>query len=171
MKNITKKELFQIEQQLGRTPRGIVAIASRHAKTQVVQVLQMRSWVDDEPFPTLFWLSSKDLHLRIAQLETDGLVKQLQDEVNQSEALKAELYEDQKRYCQMRWQQMPAEDRQAIEQKGLTELFHSFGIGGIKNWHNIRCLHMHYAHHLADKNCIGRILDERFGLCDLIINQ
>lgn len=171
MKLLTADDYSQIEQQLGRTPRGIVAIASRNTKTQVVQVLQMRSWVDDEPFPTLFWLSSKDLHRAIAHLETEGLVKQLQDEVNQSEALKAELYEDQKRYCAMRWQQMADEDKLAIEQKGLTALFNSFGIGGIKNWHNIRCLHMHYAQHLADQNCIGRILDERFGLNDLVINQ
>ena len=57
---ITAQQLQTIESQLGRTPRGLVDIA--YATDQGVPVvLQMRSLVDDQPFPTLYWLCSKDL--------------------------------------------------------------------------------------------------------------
>ena len=68
----TAQQLTIIEQQLGRPPRGLVGIAHQTADGIPV-VLQMRSLVDDQPFPTLYWLCSRDLHRALAQIEDQGI--------------------------------------------------------------------------------------------------
>ena len=77
---LTAQQEQIIEQQLGRKPRGIVDIAYA-TKSGVPVLLRMRSLVDDQPFPTLYWLCAKDLHRAIARLETEGWVKRLEEEV------------------------------------------------------------------------------------------
>ena len=168
--NLTEQQYLTIEQQLGRQPRGIVRIAAA-TNSGTPLVLQMRSWLDGEPFPTLYWLCSKDLHKAINQIETSGGVKLLEQEVLADEHLRARLIADQTRYRDKRFSQMCDEDKKAIAEHGFTELFESFGIGGIRTWDKIRCLHMHYAHHLVEGNVIGEILDQRYQLNELLINN
>jgi hypothetical protein len=164
---ISIAELALIKTQLGRPPRGIVSIAASNS-SGLPLVLQMRSWLDDAPFPTLYWLSSKDLHKAISQIETDGFIKQLQQRIADDETLRARLLADQRRYRDNRLVLMHSDDRNVIASNGFSELFDSWGIGGIKEWDNVRCLHMHYAHHLADGNIIGEILDQEFQLHSLL---
>jgi hypothetical protein len=165
---LTPQQEMLIEQQLGRSPRGVVKVAAE-SNAGVPMVLQMRSWIDNEPFPTLYWLCSKDLHKAIAQIETAGFVKELEQRIEDDGALREQLLVDQQRYCDERAAQMTAEDKQAIADAGFTELFASFGIGGIKQWDKVRCLHMHYAHHLVAGNVIGAILDAEFDLANVPI--
>lgn len=168
--NLTEQQYQIIEQQLGRKPRGIVRIAAETA-TGIPLVLQMRSWLDGEPFPTLYWLCSKDLHKAINQIETRGGVKLLEQEILEDDDLRERLIADQTRYRDKRFTEMLSEDKQAIAEHQFTELFESFGIGGIRTWDKIRCLHMHYAHHLAEGNVIGELLDQRYQLNELLINN
>ena len=161
-----------ITEQLGRKPRGIVNIAARD-HTGLPLVLTMRSWVGNAPFPTLYWLSSKDLHKAINKIETAGFVKELEMQIECDEALKQQLLEDQKNYHQRRSLALLPEDKQAIDKAGLSDTFNQFGIGGIKQWDKVRCLHMHYAYHLALKaegkhGVVGSILDCKFQLNEVI---
>ena len=169
MMNLSAQQTAIIEQQLGRKPRGIVEIAAQ-TDTGIPLVLQIRSWLDNEPFPTLYWLCSKDLHKAISHIEAQGNVKALELEIEHNEDLRQQLLLDQARYRDQRFAQMTPSDKQAIADKGFTELFNSMGIGGIRHWHKIRCLHMHYAHHLAEGNVIGEILDQRYALNKLDIH-
>jgi hypothetical protein len=60
---------------------------------------------------------------------------------------------------------MRPEDRARIEEKGLAELYTRYGIGGIAQWDKVRCLHMQYAHWLAEgDNVIGERLEQEFEL-------
>jgi uncharacterized protein len=166
--SLTDDQLDIIEQQLGRKPRGLVSIAAQ-STAGVPLVLQMRSLVDEQPFPTLYWLSSKDLCKAIGQIEGQGWVKQIEAQLLQDSALLQQYQQDQHAYVARRWQAMHPKDRQQIETLGLSHLFEQYGIGGITQWDKVRCLHMQYAHHLVDGNCIGRLMDDQFGLGDLPI--
>ena len=125
--------------------------------------------------PTLFWLCSKDLHTAINKIETAGFVKQLEAEIADNPSLKQAVLADQAHYVQLRENYMLAEDKASIEKAALSDTFATFGIGGIKHWDKVRCLHMHYAFHLALKeqggSAIGRILDARFALEKTVIQR
>jgi len=168
MSEPTAQQLELIEQQLGRKPRGLAGVAVA-TDSGVPLVLQMRSLVEDQPFPTLFWLSSKDLYQAIAEIETSGWVKQIEAELEQNEDLRAAYLANQLSYVELRWALMRDEDKARIEELGFSDLFNQYGIGGIRQWDKVRCLHMQYAHHLADGNVIGARLDEEFGLNTLAI--
>lgn len=156
-------QLEIIQRQLGREPRGIVAIA--HATAQGVPVvLQIRSLVDDKPFPTLYWLSSRDLYQMIAEIETAGGVKQIEQMLAEDESLRQAYHAQQQAYVDLRWQLMDAGDKARIEELGFTELYNRYGIGGIAQWDKVRCLHMQYAHHLVAENLVGQWMDREFGL-------
>ena len=159
-----------IEQQLGRTPRGLVGIAHQ-TEAGVPVVLQMRSLVDDQPFPTLYWLCSRDLHRALARIEDLGWVKEIEARLLTDDALHEAYQADQRAYVEARWQAMAPSDRARIEELGFLELFNRYGIGGIANWDKVRCLHMQYAQHLVMGNEIGRQLDAEFDLTTLDIRQ
>lgn len=166
----TEQQLDIIRQQLGREPRGLAGIAVQTDQS-VPLVLQMEALVDDKPFPTLYWLSSKDIYQAIAEIETAGTVKLLEQELQDDEVLRAEHLADQQRYVDLRWATVTAAQKERIELLGFTPLYSQYGIGGISQWDKIRCLHMQYAYHLVHGTAIGKILDERFGLASLSVKQ
>jgi hypothetical protein len=166
---ISEEDLTIIRQQIGREPQGIVKIAAR-AKNGVPLVLQMRSYVDNKPFPTLYWLCGKDLSKAIGTIETQGWVKSIEKRLETEEPLREAFLANQVAYSEKRQREMTEEDAQKIEKIGLTEVFSKYGIGGILQWDKVRCLHMQYAQHLVDGNVIGQLLDEEFELNKLLEN-
>jgi len=166
---LTQAQSDLIERQLGRKPRGVVRIAHQ-TPAGIPTVLQMRSLVDQRPFPTLYWLCSRDLYRAIAEIETSGWVKQIERELQQDEALRDAYRKNHEAYVAQRWQLMDPADRDCIERLGFTRLFEQYGIGGISQWDRVRCLHMQYAHHLCGENVIGQRMDAEFGLNELAIS-
>ncbi|MDO6564720.1 DUF501 domain-containing protein [Amphritea sp. 1_MG-2023] len=167
----SEQQLEIIERQLGREPRGLVDIAWQSPQG-VPGVLQMRSLVDDQPFPTLYWLSSKDLYQAIAEIETAGEVKRIEQQIETDTELREAHLRDQQRYVELRWQMMTDSDRQRIAELGFTDLFDSYGIGGIRHWDKVRCLHMQYAYHLAvGGTAIGALIEQRYELNKLVLSM
>lgn len=163
----TDAQLTQIEQQIGREPRGIEAVACA-TDTGLPLVLQMRTLVADQPFPTLYWLCGRDLCRAIGRIEDSGWVKQIEQALQDDDDLRETYLAQQQRYVARRWALMREDDRQRIEQLGFTELFDRYGIGGIAQWDKVRCLHMQYAHWLAEgDNIIGERLEQAFSLSTL----
>lgn len=160
---ISPQTLDIIRQQLGREPRGMMAVAAESADG-VPLVLQMRSVVDGKPFPTLYWLCSSTLHKAIARLETAGVVKALEQWLQQDAAFQEAYRLNQQDYVERRLQLMLEEDAAYLRQRGLWESFNRQGIGGIARWDRVRCLHMQYAHHLVEGNVIGAWLDQHYQL-------
>jgi len=167
MLNLTQEDKDVISWQIGREPQGIAKIAVR-AKNGTPLVLQMQSIVDEKPFPTLYWLCSRDLSKAIGSIETSGWVKKIEEEILIDSDLKQAFYENHQAYVRERSEQMTAQDRLTIEQRGFSEMFERYGIGGISQWDKVRCLHMQYAHHLAQGNAIGKRMDEEFELYKLL---
>ena len=155
-----------IRQQIGREPHGLRDIAYA-TKSGVPVVLKMAPVVDGKPFPTLYWLASKDLHKAINQLETRGLVKELEQRLKDDSDFMAAYQTNQQAYVDARWANCSAQDKQLLKDKNFSDLFDSYGIGGLRDWQQIRCLHMHYAHHLCGDNVIGQWLDDHYQLNQL----
>lgn len=166
---LTEQQLEIIRHQLGREPRGIVKIAAQTADG-IPTVLQTRSLVNDKPFPTMFWLCSKDLHKAIAEIETSGWTKLIEERIQQDEELRLTFYGNHQLYVSNRWQAMAPKDKERLEALGFIKLFDQYGIGGISQWDKVRCLHMQYAHHLCGDNVIGQLMDQQFELNKLVIN-
>jgi len=167
--HLTEQQLEIIRRQLGREPRGIVKIAAQ-TSAGIPTVLQTRSLVNDKPFPTMFWLCSKDLHKAIAEIETSGWTKMIEERIMQDEELRTAFYRNHQQYVAARWQAMEPSDRERLEALGFIKLFDQYGIGGISQWDKVRCLHMQYAHHLCADNVIGQLMDQEFELNKLLIN-
>ncbi|MEH6649602.1 MAG: DUF501 domain-containing protein [Motiliproteus sp.] len=176
----TTEQLAVIEQQLGRPARGMSAIAYQSPEG-VPMVLRMESLVDEKPFPTLYWLCSKDLHKAISRIETAGWVKLIEQELQQDEALRNRYLANHRDYVALRDRLMSEPIRRRIEQLGFADLFQQYGIGGISQWDKVRCLHMQYAHYLsaselspddnpqAGANVIGERMEQEFNLSQTLI--
>lgn len=164
MKNrLLEHDLDIITAQLGRKPSGINAIA-HYSPNGIPQVLEMETWVFEQPFPTLYWLSSKAIDKAIAKIESLGVVKELEQRIREDSELREAHHNAHRDYIRRRWESMSNQHKDIIEKKGFKPLFDTLGIGGIANWDQVRCLHMQYAHHLVGDNAIGRILDQEYNL-------
>ncbi|HCH24967.1 MAG TPA: DUF501 domain-containing protein [Oceanospirillaceae bacterium] len=168
--SISETQRAIIRQQIGREPNGLRDIAYA-TKAGVPVVLKMAPIVEDKPFPTLYWLCSKDLHKAINQLETQGLVKELEQRLQEDADMMAAYQANQQTYVAARWANCTPQDKQQLTARGFSDLFDSYGIGGLRDWQQIRCLHMQYAHHLADGNVIGQWLDDHYQLHQLALNN
>jgi len=114
-------------------------------------------WIGDRPtpFPTLYWLADEDLVKRISHVEREGWIKRFEAQIAADPELAASFRADHERYIEQRWAMLREEDREHAEKLGLKER----GIGGLANFGKIKCLHLQYAHHLADRNTVGRLMD------------
>ncbi len=171
---MTPEQLACIEQQLGRTPRGLAEIALQ-SPDGIPIVLRMESLVDDEPFPTLYWLCSTDLHRAISRIETAGWVKQIEQQLQIDTELNARYQQNHRDYVHSRDHYMSSAQRQRIAELGFSHLFQRYGIGGIAQWDKVRCLHMQYAHYLCgegeNSNVIGALMEQEFSLSRLTITR
>lgn len=131
-------------------------------------VVQVDALVDDKPFPTLYWLTSRLLVKELSHLEAAGVIKQLETRLLEDEQLLADYRKSHEDYIQRRWDAMSPATRDQVESLGFTQVFSRRGVGGIENWQQVRCLHTQYAHHLSGFNAIGRLLDLEYGIGDLI---
>lgn len=160
-------QLTLIAEQLGRTPHGIEAVAAVDSNGTPL-VLRMAPIVDGKPFPTLYWLSDTRLKITLARIETDGVIKQLEAQLQEDADFLAAYHASHRDYVAARWHHMTAEQHQAVKRLGYGEVLRNRGIGGITNWDQVRCLHTQYAHHLCGNNVIGQWLDAELGVADCL---
>ena len=79
---LTDEIVGQVTDLLGRNPRGLRAVEVVNDAGEP-SVIRVASVVDYKPFPTLFWLIDRTLCYRIDQLEASGLIRILQDQVDE----------------------------------------------------------------------------------------
>ncbi len=161
---LTTEDTQFIEQALGRVPRGIISVSSR-APNGEPSALKMHCVVGEAPFPTHFWLCHPLLIEKINFLESQRLVKPLEQLIEQTPTLAKAFLEDQKRYQAIRNACLTEDDKSFLSKLGILELFiNKRGIGGIEDFSKIRCLHMQVAHLISDDNVIGQLLQDKFNL-------
>lgn len=156
-----ERQLAIIAQQLGRAPRGIEAVAATDGEGTPL-VLRMAPIVDGKPFPTLYWLSSDVLKVEISRIEAVGVIKSLEQQLQEEPAFLERYQQSHRDYIAARWDYMSTAQREEVANLGYIDVLTERGIGGISNWHQIRCLHTQYAHHLCGDNVIGQWMDQHY---------
>ncbi len=135
-----------IARQLGRTPKSLKAISKRCHKGFPQVVLTSPLIKGRTPFPTTHWLTCPLLDERIAVLESAGVIKDLQAEIEEDSGLRAEVMRAQSAYRHERNKLLPPIGNFPDSAKrALKEV----GIGGVRDLLKVKCLHAHYAHYLA----------------------
>ena len=126
-------EVRMIEELLGRPPQGKFEVAVRRPDG-TPRVLKNSPFLDDgTPMPTLYWLVDPLDKLLISRLESNGAIQVAESEIGLEKiALAHKRYEE--------------------ERNGAIPEKHSGpsptgGVGGTRV--GIKCLHAHYAFHLA----------------------
>src|SRR5210317_1730700 len=118
----TIQQLAIVKEQIGREPRGIAAVAVSNPDG-VPLVLQMRSLVNDKPFPTLYWLCSRDLSREISRIEMAGWIKRFEEELASDAELREAFHKQQQAYVDRRWELMDPSDRARLGLLGYTDMF------------------------------------------------
>ena len=135
-----------VEALLGRTPQGDFEVVVRHADGSPVVVRNAPLLHDGTPMPTRYWLVGEPERTLVSRLEAAGGVKQAEAEVD-PEALAAA----HARY---------AADRDAALPDGHEGPAPHGGVGGTRS--GVKCLHAHYAFHLAGgDDPVGRWVEDR----------
>jgi len=168
MGEITDFDRKIVKSQLKKSPRGLIDIPVRCIYGYPV-VLTTRPLIREgdefEIFPTLYWLSCPKRVEEVSRIESDGYVKKLEEEIASDSALKEKYSKAENRYLEEQKSLLSEKDKSFIEKKGLKSALRR-GIGGIKSDEHLKCLHLHLAHHLADENVLGRLIQKRFDLGD-----
>ena len=117
-------------------------------------------WDGDRPlpFPTLFWLACPHLTREMARLEHDGWVARVESRIEEDDTLRRRVHADHRDYAEERRRSLRDVDRPRLLAAGLESSL-DVGIGGIRNRDAVKCLHLHYAHHLARGSAIGELID------------
>jgi uncharacterized protein len=157
VERITLDEADLIARQIGRPPRGDIAVA-RRCEHGFPQVLRVRPCVDDAPFPTLYWLSCPFLGRAVADLEAAGWIGRFEQRVAEDDELRASLARAHAEYVAERVRLLDPAERCRLAERGQLESLEARGIGGIADRARLKCLHLHVAHALVGENPIGELV-------------
>jgi len=165
---ISLKEKEIIEKQLGREPRGIleVPVECQFGFPVVVKTKPLIGKSDERQiFPTLYWLTCPYRVEQISKIESEGFISALEDRLRKDRNMKRSYIEQQKSYKEERNRLLSESDRNFLKRQSMEESLDK-GIGGIEDFSHVKCLHMHLAHHLVDRNVVGSILEKEFDIGD-----
>lgn len=142
----TAADLAVIAEQLGRSPRGVAAIAHRCPCGAPDVVMTEPRLPDGTPFPTLFYLTCPRAASAIGTLEADGVMAEMQQRLGEDPQLAEQYAAAHRDYL----------DRRAA----LGEIPEIAGIsaGGMPD--RVKCLHVLAAHSLAAGPGVNPLGDE-----------
>ena len=119
------------------------------------------------PESTLHWLMHPWLRHECSQLEAGGFITHVQSWIDGSNARRAEWRRMQASYSFDRWGLLVKRDQEMFESKRWSERFNSSGVGGMRGWEEgpvkLKCLHLHYAHYLAQRAQLTLMTEETDG--------
>jgi len=136
--------------QIGRPARGVVEVAHR-CKCGLPDVVKtLPKLPDGTPFPTMYYITCQKLASKIGTLEANGVMKDLEKELDADLELKVAYAKAHESYLQERYS---LEDVEEIE--GISA-------GGMPN--RVKCLHALIAHSLAVGPGVNPIGDKALAL-------
>lgn len=146
----TDRDVAVLAFQLGREPRGIVAIAARCACGNPTVVHTAPRLPDGTPFPTQYYLTHPDAVAAVSTLEANGVMKTMQARLGEDAALAAAYRAAHERYL---------EERYAL---GDVPEIHGISAGGMPD--RVKCLHVLVGHALAAGPGVNPLGDEALAL-------
>ena len=129
----TVNDLMQVAELLGRQPEGDFEVAVRDENGEPLVLRNAPLMHNDRPMPTLYWLAGKKALRDVSRLEASGGVRAAEAEVDATELAAAHA-----RYAAERDARLP-HNYQGPRPSG--------GVAGTRQ--GVKCLHAHYAYHLA----------------------
>lgn len=144
MSTVTAEDRDAIEGQLGRAPRGMLAVAARCPSGHPNVVQTAPRLPDGTPFPTMFYLTCPRLASRIGTLEASGLMREMTERLGEDPDLAAHYRRAHESYLA---------ERDAIESLG-TEV----SAGGMPD--RVKCLHVLAGQALAQGRGVNPLGDE-----------
>jgi uncharacterized protein len=141
---VTEREV--VADLLGRPPRGDYEVVVRDAEGRPVVIRNAPLLDDGTPMPTRWWLVGDAERVAVGRLEAAGGVRRAEAAVD-PEA----LADAHRRY---------AAERDAAIPDGYDGARPAGGVGGTRQ--GVKCLHAHYAWHLAGgDDPVGRWVEEQ----------
>jgi len=138
----------QVARLLGREPGGDFEVVVRDSSGAPAVIRNAPILGDGRPMPTRYWLVDGRLRRLVGRLESEGGVRAAEAAVDAEELAAAHA-----RY---------RTERDAAVAEGHDGPRPSHGVGGTRR--GVKCLHAHYAWHLAGgDDPVGRWVAERLG--------
>ena len=141
-------DLEIVARQLGREPRGVLAIAYRTPDGQPAVVKTAPRLPDGTPFPTLYYLTDPRLTVEASRQEAAGLMRGMSERLSTDPRLAAAYRVAHESYLA---------ERDEIESLGTD-----FSGGGMPE--RVKCLHVLIAHSLAKGPGLNPLGDEAVAL-------
>jgi len=149
---VSQADIDIMATQLGRQPRGVLAVAYRTPDGQPAVVKTAPKLDDGTPFPTLYYLTDPRLTAEASRLEVAQVMKlmeaRLHAETDEGEALRADYRNAHQHYL--------------AERNALEDLGTDFSGGGMPD--RVKCLHVLIAYALAEGPGHVRFGDEAVAL-------
>ncbi|GMA40676.1 DUF501 domain-containing protein [Mobilicoccus caccae] len=140
------EDLAAIERQLGRVPRGVVAVAHRCACGDPDVVATAPRLPDGTPFPTTFYATCPRLTGMTSTLESSGLMKEMSERLAEDPDLAAHYRAAHEDYLRRR------------AELGRVEEIEGISAGGMPD--RVKCLHVLIGHSLAAGPGVNPLGDE-----------
>ncbi|WP_028477706.1 DUF501 domain-containing protein [Nocardia sp. CNY236] len=144
----TDHDLAIITEQLGRAPRGVLAIAYRSPDGVPAVVKTAPRLPDGTPFPTLYYLTDPRLTAEASRQESAGVMRAMTERLDTDPQLAAAYRAAHESYLA---------ERDEIESLGTD-----FSGGGMPE--RVKCLHVLIAHALAKGPGVNPLGDEAVAL-------
>lgn len=144
-------DVAAIEQQLGRTPRGIAAIGHRCPCGSPDVVTTDPRLPNGTPFPTTYYLTCPRAASRIGTLEGTGLMKEMEARLHSDPELAAAYRSAHEAYLADRAELERTTGQRVPEIEGISA-------GGMPD--RVKCLHVLAAHALAAGPGVNPLGDE-----------
>jgi uncharacterized protein len=145
---VDRADIEVVARQLGREPRGVIAIAYRCPNGEPGVIKTAPRLADGTPFPTLYYLTHPVLTAAASRLESSGLMKEMTARLAADPELAAAYRRAHESYLA---------DRDAVEPLGTT-----MSGGGMPD--RVKCLHVLIAQSLAKGRGVNPLGDEVLAL-------
>jgi exopolyphosphatase/guanosine-5'-triphosphate,3'-diphosphate pyrophosphatase len=123
-------DLDAVREQLGREPTVPFSVVARCSDGHPLVIRNRPVDTDGHPFPTIYWLTCPAAVKSVSRLESEGWIARLADDAEVAERIEE------------------AHAAYASERGGMAAGAERWGgVGG--TGHGLKCLHAHYAYHLA----------------------
>lgn len=147
-----------IEYQLGRPADNLMDIAVYCPFQKPAVLLTAPYSAEKGVFPTIYWLSCPYLVKEVARMEDKGYVKRFSRMVKEDGDFRERLRTAHKKYAERRMALLSEESQEKIKliSMAIYQVLRDSGVGGINNLEGIKCLHVHLADYLVNKeNPVG----------------
>lgn len=149
---VTAADLVTLEEQLGRVPRGVVAIPARCVCGRPLVVRTAPRLDDGTPFPTSFYLTCPPAVKAASTLEARGVMEEMNRRLAEDPALRAAYARAHREYLQAR------------EELGFVAEIADISAGGMPT--RVKCLHALLGHTLAVGRGVNPLGDEVLNLLE-----